>query len=196
MELTKIAVARSQLETACSLYFDDGDPVSIHTLVCASHEILAQLAKENGATSLLRDEFRKDIRPGKEKMFLDMLNKSRNFFKHANQNLPKIHNFNPEENEIIMLDACAMYFKITGEEPFWIWACRGWITLKEPGMFILKEEDRQRIVDLQSICSTKKSFIKTFSNFFQKNKSISKTRTLTSDFLVDDTGFEPVTFRM
>jgi hypothetical protein len=48
-------VARRQLRTAIRLWFDDGDPVSIHTLAAAAYEILHTLARRKGAEDLLFD---------------------------------------------------------------------------------------------------------------------------------------------
>jgi len=36
--VTKASAAKSQLETAIQLWFDDADPVSIHTLAVAAHD--------------------------------------------------------------------------------------------------------------------------------------------------------------
>jgi len=55
-KLSKLNVAKRQLETAIKLYFNDNDPVSIHTLACAAREILSDLnEKYNGNPMILSD---------------------------------------------------------------------------------------------------------------------------------------------
>lgn len=48
MPLTFLLVARSQLLTALKLFFEDADPVSVHTLAGAAQEILESLCREAG----------------------------------------------------------------------------------------------------------------------------------------------------
>lgn len=52
--LTKKSVAKSQLETAVSLWFQDADPVSILVLAFNAHEILHELGKKIGKPSTLK----------------------------------------------------------------------------------------------------------------------------------------------
>jgi hypothetical protein len=52
--LTKKSVAKSQLKTAISLWFQDGDPVSILVLAFNAHEILHALGKKIGKPSKLK----------------------------------------------------------------------------------------------------------------------------------------------
>jgi hypothetical protein len=46
LTITKLEAARRQLGTAIVLWFNDDDPVSIHTLVCAAYEIVHTLTKK------------------------------------------------------------------------------------------------------------------------------------------------------
>jgi hypothetical protein len=52
--LTKKSVARSQLETAISLWFQHGDPISILVLAYNAHEILHALGAKIGKPSKLK----------------------------------------------------------------------------------------------------------------------------------------------
>lgn len=51
---TKLDAARRQLATAIELWFNEGDPVSIHTLSAAAYEILHVISKK-------RDSSRRDL---------------------------------------------------------------------------------------------------------------------------------------
>jgi hypothetical protein len=53
--ITKLEAARRQLRVAISLWFQDGDEVSIHTLACTAHEIINAHVR---STSRLREQCR------------------------------------------------------------------------------------------------------------------------------------------
>ncbi len=53
--ITKLDDARRQIKTAIRLFFADGDPVSIHTLATASHEIMHTLYRRKGLRGLIFD---------------------------------------------------------------------------------------------------------------------------------------------
>ena len=135
--ISKLDAAKRQLETALKLFFENGDPVSIHTLVSASHELLAVLCRKRGVTpSMLKDQVLKDIRPGKEKYWIKLNNKYANHFKHATKDADATIDFNPEINEILILDACQMYMRIVGSNTFLQRTFCVWVHAKDPNMFI------------------------------------------------------------
>ncbi len=81
MTVTKLEAAQRQLRTAIRLWFNDGDPVSIHTLLAAAHEIIHRLYRNKGLSGLLfnskriKDEFRAE--------WARKIKEAPNFFKHA-----------------------------------------------------------------------------------------------------------------
>ena len=83
IKISKLDAAKRQLESAILLYFNDSDPVSIHTLAGAAHGILADLNKKGGghpmilSDFLIKDDFKQDFRK--------KLSEAKNHFKHANQ---------------------------------------------------------------------------------------------------------------
>ena len=88
--VTKISAARSQLIQAIRLFFEEGDPVSIHTLAGASLEILNDHFTDqvNVADNLfifhkyapfIKEERRQEIRK--------IERSAQNFFKHADKDL-------------------------------------------------------------------------------------------------------------
>lgn len=106
--VSKVDAARRQLESAITLYFQGGDPIAVHTLACAAHQIVHDINQhKNGkdAPELLfnnlnfKDEFRG--------LLIKHFHKDYNFFKHANKDPDpngKIE-FNPKSTEIFMLFA-------------------------------------------------------------------------------------------
>ncbi len=130
IDLSKIEVAKRQLETAVQLYFNDLDPVSIHTLTCASHEILSSLNKRaNGAPSIMSDHLILD--PYKEE-YRRKLTEAKSFFKHADRDPDALLSFKPEINEYFLLDACELYEILTTEKNTHFVIYRFWFKLQNP----------------------------------------------------------------
>jgi hypothetical protein len=79
--IKKLEAARRQMHTAITLWFADGDSVSVHTLACAAHQIVHDINKKNkGAellldSSVIRDEFRKQ--------YFSEMRKAMRFCEHA-----------------------------------------------------------------------------------------------------------------
>lgn len=101
ISLTKLDVAQRQLRTALELWFADGDPVSIHTLVYAAHEIIHRLYRNSGGkdllfdTSVIKDECRSE--------FAKLIKEDANFFKHPDKDLHETRQFNPLSNDLFLI---------------------------------------------------------------------------------------------
>lgn len=111
--LSKLDVASRQLETAITLYFQDADPVSIHTLASAAHEIIETLNAKNAGEPTIRQQFRNDIKPEYAKMFFEKLSSAKNFFKHADRDPEAAIEFSQFESEVVLLDACLTHKRLT-----------------------------------------------------------------------------------
>lgn len=116
INVSKIDAARRQLETAIRLYFHYGDVLSIHTLTCASFQILMDVGKihniakstfENLCT-ILAEHGRKDA--------ISQLKKPANFLKHADSDAKEFLELKEKYTEILMYDACQKYEAITNEQ--------------------------------------------------------------------------------
>ena len=101
LALTKLDVAKRQLRTALELWFADGDPVSIHALVYAAHEITHRLYRNAGGKDLLfdssvvKDEYRSE--------FAKLLKEDANFFKHPDKDINETRQFNPLANDLFLI---------------------------------------------------------------------------------------------
>ena len=81
--ISKLDAARRQLRTAMTLWFGEGDPVSIHTLANAAYEVIHVISKKRNKyrhdllfdSDLIKDEYRGE--------FNKLIKKPGNFFKHA-----------------------------------------------------------------------------------------------------------------
>jgi hypothetical protein len=103
--VTKIETAVRQLDTAITLYFEEGDPVSVHTLACAAHQVIHDINRHNDGPELLFDVLsrkKSDVQISKA-----LLHKQYNYFKHAdNDPCPNCGiRFNPKLTEIFILSA-------------------------------------------------------------------------------------------
>src|SRR6476620_5779386 len=110
MIITKLEAARRQLTTALELWMSEGDPVAVHTLAHAAHEIIHRCFRNAGHSDLLYDstlieeEHRAD--------FARFMKDDANFFKHSNnEKATDTRDFNPEGNlpfllmSVLALDA-------------------------------------------------------------------------------------------
>lgn len=99
IEITKLDAAQRQLRTALYLWFNDRDPVSIHALLAAAHEIIHRLYRNKGLSNLMfdsdlvKDEFRGD--------FARKIKEAPNFFKHASHDSGETCIFNPKVNDVL-----------------------------------------------------------------------------------------------
>ena len=123
---TKLDVARSQLDEAIRLYFEKRDPVSIHTLVGAAHQIMRDVASSNGIEYKCIVENMQEKETITKKEWYRAVFQPRNFFKHANQDSNVILDFDPNENEVWLLDACVLYGQVWNStsksvDAFWSW---------------------------------------------------------------------------
>jgi hypothetical protein len=125
--INKIQAAERQLQEAITLFFEERDPIAIHTLAMAAHEILHQLCRAQGITEFLKDsdymkaEYRKKW-TATEKMYA-------NFFKHSGKDKNATIDF-PEELNVFMLGDAIMLHKHLTQSIFlegkifytWFWA--------------------------------------------------------------------------
>jgi hypothetical protein len=104
IKVTKLDAAKRQLRAAIRLFFDDDDPVAIHTLAAASQEIIHRLYRNKGLDNLLfdscaiHDEFRAE--------WARTLKAPATFFKHAKQDADGILEFCPDVNAFFILFSC------------------------------------------------------------------------------------------
>ncbi len=81
MRVTRIEAARRQLETALTLWFADGDAVSIHSLAGSAYQVLHDLNRKAKGPPLLFDS--PLIKKEMSKEAVASLKDHLNFFKHA-----------------------------------------------------------------------------------------------------------------
>lgn len=111
IQITKIDAVLSQLETAITIWFNEGDPLSIHTLASAAYQILYDLNKYQKGPAMMPDSDL--INPQMRDKWRRALKAWPNFLKHADKDPNKTIQFNPDINLFILFDAVMSYNAIT-----------------------------------------------------------------------------------
>ncbi len=118
IELSKLEVARRQLEAAINLYFADGDEVSIHTLAAASYNVIHDIVeKKKLGPMIVKDLVVKSSKPEMRTLLRQALNEAENFFKHADRDPEAILKFFPIQTEYLIFDAETRYQILTSTLP-------------------------------------------------------------------------------
>lgn len=146
LHLTKFDVAERQLILAIELFFQEADPVSIHTLSEAAAQILYDIGTDYGVKSMSRDYDK--IRADRKKEWLGILHSSRNFFKHADRDKNEIHEFSLVFNDMSIIDAVNMYTTIKTK---WVpesLIFHTWFGMKYPHLLIKEGSSYQAFTNI------------------------------------------------
>jgi len=147
LKISKLDAAKRQIEIAIRLYFQDDDPVSIHTLSAAAYNILRDLSKNADVEPMMiKQLFASYIIPGKEKVFIRKVNEAENFFKHADKDQDIALDFDPTLPEFFLLDVVGQYFKLAGKDTPLFKIFRTWFFISHPDLFNFPEEFTQRLL--------------------------------------------------
>ncbi len=182
--ISKLSVAEEQLITAIQLYFEGSNPVSVHTLARAAHEILDSICAFRKLERGVVQQGLKWIKPEFKKTFLAKTSEAKNFFKHADKDPDPegAIEWNPELSTHYIFDATSLYRRITNNPiPCEIMSFILWYRIKNPDMWentpvelekniaeakkLLEETDKQDVYNiLMQICKLNKSqLIKTLN---------------------------------
>jgi hypothetical protein len=111
IRVTKLDAAIRQLETAVTLWFNDGDPVSICTLTYAGHTVLMALNKKFKAKTAF-DQTGGVYDPKNDEMIRMLFSGEPNWFKHYTTHKPDpdlaIY-FNPVAHLLLLMNAILTY---------------------------------------------------------------------------------------
>jgi hypothetical protein len=133
MRVNKLAAARRQLETAITLYFAEGDEVSMATLAGAAYAVLRDINEHRDGEMMLKDLHR--ILPKDQaRKFKRYINSPENFLKHADRDPEEIFEFKPEWTEVLLWEASRKYWEITSEKNRLLIIFVVWFTVREPAV--------------------------------------------------------------
>jgi hypothetical protein len=132
--ITKLDAGKRQLETAVILYFNYGDPVSIHTLAAAAYAVLRDLNQKRGGELMLKDMWQLLEAP-LAKEFKRYSNQPDNFFKHADNDPDGTQELDPRWSQGLLFEAARKYCELTGEMPPILSLFLIWFSTQHPEIF-------------------------------------------------------------
>lgn len=133
--IEKFEAVEQQLILAIDLFFKDKSEVAIHTLICATHEILDALCAKKNLTRGVIKEGIKDIDPKFHKIIFKKVNEAKNFFKHADKDSDYIL-WNPDVSIHFIKDATSLYMRLKNKNiPFEILIFSVWYRVQFHKMF-------------------------------------------------------------
>ena len=97
-KIRKSEAAARQLDVAIKLWFNEEDPVAIHTLACSAYQIVHDLCPDEELlfrSLVIKDEYRQQV--------IRHLKASYNFFKNADKDPNRVTEFKHAYNEVFML---------------------------------------------------------------------------------------------
>jgi hypothetical protein len=109
--VSKPSAAKSQLESAIWLWFNEGDPVSIHALAVAAHDCFDALVKHKTGQASNLQRWIGHTSKGRQKR----IRIAQNFFKHGDKDLKARIVLNSIDAETFMMDAIGC-FEILSED--------------------------------------------------------------------------------
>jgi hypothetical protein len=123
----KLDVARRQIVEAIRLFFERRDPIAIHTLAAAAHQVLVDLAHRNGkARSILKGA--KGSVLAEDAEYLRSINFPFNYFKHADRDPDAFVNIGSlgRLSQDLILDCALLLQQLAKRIPaevkiFWAW---------------------------------------------------------------------------
>jgi hypothetical protein len=156
IKVTKMEVARRQIDTAIELYFLEKDPVSIHQLATAAYEVLSDLNKHRGGAPMLLDFETIDavVEHGHAKRVWSLLRRPKNFIKHADADPDDVLDFRPAADLITLWEASAKYRQMTGEESVQMAAIRGWFCCHHSDLLNAPADDLQTFKEIMGSVKT------------------------------------------
>jgi len=128
----KLDAAQRQLRTAVKMFFDDGDDVSIRTLVAAARQILLDLLKRRGRSSRFQEGLQDLLTPEGLAVFRQAIAEPENFFKHANRDPDRELEFNPESTSFMLIECGVLHQEITGRNLRDCWVFFLWVGFNDP----------------------------------------------------------------
>lgn len=131
--VTKIDAAKRQLNTAITLFFQEGDAVSIHTLSAAAYEVLFAIGKGKIDFDTLAGA--QCIKEEKKDEFLGLLFKAKNFFKHGKKDPHASLDFDPWQSELFLYDSVRIYHHLTGKQTVEMAFYNLWFMMRYPEYF-------------------------------------------------------------
>jgi len=165
VNISKLDVAKRELEHSIRLFFSCGDIIVIHLVSSAAQEVLSDLGKESGTVSI-STYTQKHVKKDKQEFVLRKLRQANNFFKHADKDPNELLKFNPETSEFIIWDSVNLYQSLTKEITGLMMAFRLWFFAKHSDLLIEREvKEAFKLVGAQLDTGNRPLFLELAADF-------------------------------
>lgn len=145
LSINKLTAARKMFNDAVLLFYEKRNPISIHHLAHAAHEVLCSITGDSRMLDLVAQT------PDAKKQFKQVFNSSKNFIKHADRDPNGSLAFNTETNILILYDCAWIIILRIDKECVYSQTVIAWCAFIYPDLF-----DQERIKQLHY--STKVTF--------------------------------------
>jgi hypothetical protein len=139
LAVTKISAATNQLETAITLWFFDGDPVSICTLYSAASAILRALNKRQNGKPMLVEHLYDAIVPEYREQIINSMRDEVNFLKHADRDPDATSFLTVRNHHLHLFDAVQTYNQLGAPQRPLFRTFNLWFTVSYPELFPTRE---------------------------------------------------------
>jgi hypothetical protein len=157
IKISKVDAARRQLDCAISLWFRDGDTVSIHTLVSAAFEIIQDLNSKVGNKDITMIEMaRRLAKPEHVETVMQLMRKPMLFFKHADRDPHEILEFAPEVSEFLMIFAMRGLFLLGEQTSDLQQALIQWHAIHRPSIFLDGQSPLNTVLHAEQIAGLRR----------------------------------------
>jgi hypothetical protein len=167
IKVSKIDASRRQLDCAIDLWFRDGDPVSIHTLVSAAFEIIQDLNSKVGNKEITMIEMaRRLAKPEHVQQVMQLLRKPMAFFKHADRDPHAILEFAPEASEMLIVLAIRGLGLLGEQVTDLQQALINWHALHKPHIFLEGQNPLNKLFGVEQIAGMRQFSKREFFDAF------------------------------
>ena len=131
----KLDAACRQLESAITMFFEDWDVISQHTLISAAYGLLYDLDKHRGIGGSVKDS--PLVRPEDRAAFITAMHLPQNFFKHARKDSGGKLAFRYQISHFFLFDAIRLFVLLRCGATKKMKVFLVWFQLRYPDLFCL-----------------------------------------------------------
>lgn len=113
MKVSKLDAGTAQLKEGIRLFFEERDPITVHTVAGAASLLLFNLGDNCGVESFVRGN--PYVKEDKKGLWISKINEAQNFFKHADRDPKEEFDFEPMVTEILLFEGCLLVEGLTGK---------------------------------------------------------------------------------
>jgi hypothetical protein len=168
--VSKFDAATRQLRVAIRLYFQDAEPLGVHTIAGAAHGLLRDLLgrRDGPVSGYARAGM---VQPDHVAFVTKMVDDAKNFLKHADRDPESVLSFNTDWTDFLLYDAIAMHVRLARELTRENIIFLLWVTAKYPKVLLLEklaadgiDELRRVFPKLGAVDAQKRTFLAALNN--------------------------------